>query len=343
MNIYQISIIYLEVLLIGIEPELRLFEEMQKLRQVVVEDPNYFKLFANSFLIEASNVHIENKVKFVSFNNMRKTEYRLMTVMDDEKVVKTSTTEFSKKHIETMANNIAILKSRGIFLLDRVENGKIISELCDEEKFLIKKITVDYTDDKFIELIVNLKENVYNKLEKYQGGIKVFEKYNIEVAEELDSQLHYVKDGMIDLTVFNCFYKDKEYYFFDQEWNYENVPVEYIMYRNLDCNNFDIKIDDIDYIYEKLGIKDYVELFKQLEKGILNEIIDNKMIDIYKTQNYTLRDLIRKEQETGNQAIIELKKQIEDRDIKYNQVVNSKGWKFLEHLRKYRRKQKRIK
>ena len=58
------------------------------LREILKEDSNNFKLFCNSFLIEASKKEIELKYRCISFNNMRKAKYRLLTRIGEEFVSK---------------------------------------------------------------------------------------------------------------------------------------------------------------------------------------------------------------------------------------------------------------
>ena len=68
---------------------------------------------------------------------------------------------------------------------------------------------------------------------------------------------------MWDMIFSNCFYIDNEFYFFDQEWNEKNLPIEYILYRTIMYTDGLQQFIKIEELFEKYGINQYIEIFKQ--------------------------------------------------------------------------------
>ena len=82
----------------------------------------------NSFFIETSRCSLEdNNIRFVSFNNARKKQYRMKTIIQEDKVYKYPSTEEAKQHLEEIKQNIDILKANNFYVIDSYDEGKIIS------------------------------------------------------------------------------------------------------------------------------------------------------------------------------------------------------------------------
>ena len=77
----------------------------------------------------------------------------------------------------------------------------------------------------------------------------------------------------------NCFYIDNEFYFYDQEWYEENVPLEFILYRAIIYlqNILDEKTKN--EVLEKYNIVNFITEFKELDDKLQIEIRDE---DVWK-------------------------------------------------------------
>ena len=93
----------------------------------------------------------------------------------------------------------------------------------------------------------------------------IFIKYKIECDKSLLDKLTFVKNGLWDLIFQNCFVIDDEWYFYDQEWQEENIPIEYILYRAILYFHESKKYISDNEIFEKLEILEFVDIFKQLD------------------------------------------------------------------------------
>ena len=223
-------------------------------RNLLKENPELFTTFANSFLVEISKKPIENTIKYVTFGNSRKPEYRLKTVMEKDFVYKTATQEKAQKHIERIQKNIEILKNSNIYLLDSSENNVVCSKLIKEQKSFDKELlqlAKQFGTQKIIEPIKSFERELLEKLEKSeQTEQTVFDKYEIECKNK--ENLHFIKYGIFDLIFQNCFVIDNKFYFYDQEWIEENVPIEFILYRAIYyLGNSERKID-VKMLYKEL-------------------------------------------------------------------------------------------
>ena len=101
-----------------------MFDEIKVLKYIVTNEKELIKFFANSYIIEASNAEVNKGFKYISFNNCRKQEYQLMTIIKDDVVEKLPVNSKAISHINGMANIINDLKKSDIEILDYVENGK---------------------------------------------------------------------------------------------------------------------------------------------------------------------------------------------------------------------------
>lgn len=257
-----------------------IINEIDVFREILKNDENMFTFFANSFLVEATKGECNKEYKYISFNNLRKEKYQLITKIADTYVEKQIANENSKQHYENIKNNMKILEANGIDVLDYVENEKIKSRYI-EQKYLLNNVLTEklenHNQEEFEDIlnqyidIINknsYKETDYNKT--------VFAKYNVDIEnKQIIEKLHFLKNGLWDMTFKNCFLLDDKFLFFDQEWNEENLPAEYIVYRailyTISLRRF-IKIDDL---LEKYNLTQYVELFTKLDEKLQEEIRDD--------------------------------------------------------------------
>ena len=343
------------------------FEEREIYRKILKEDIKMFPEFANSFLIEISN-SIQNEIEYISFGNSRKEEYRLKTVLLDKIAYKQNVNEKSKEHLEKIKRNIEILKNSNINVLDSFENDKIISNLVKNEKSLDKNLVMIFKEkgqEEGLNEIVKFKNELENKLEKSEENCtNVFQKYNIEIDEETKSKLNFIKYGIFDLIFQNCFVINNEYYFYDQEWIEENIPLEFIIYRAVTylCNSE--KDIDSKYIFEKLEIDKYIETFDKLETILQEQIKDDIIWKVHAESHKTIKNMYDtfihernleagKTQEKLNELgqIINAKNETEQEYIKEIQqknleigklsaeldyIKNSKSWKVTKPFRNLR-------
>ena len=257
------------------EGEIKVFDEIKVLKNILENASEMKEFFANSYFIEASKNKNNNDIKYISFNNCRKEEYQLMTIIKDDVVEKLPTNAKAQKQIENMGKIIKNIKNENIEILDYEENSKIYSKLVKNEKTLDRMLARKYNNIEELIQILNEYKNVLLQNSKSYSECK--EKINIDGNEEQLEQLNYLKNGYWDLIPKNCFYINQKFVFFDQEWEKDYLPVEFILYRAI-INSYDlVRKINVEELLKEINILQYKELFEKLDEKIRDEIIDNKV------------------------------------------------------------------
>ncbi len=240
-----------------------------------------FVNFTNSYFVEINN---KSEERFVGFNNTRKEEYRLITKICQEYVIKEEVSVESKKHVENMRENLEILESCGIKSLDVYKDSKIYSKYISGKTLyqtLIECIYENKIDDAKA-IIKDFNEFLFEKLQTQKTS-----EINETIFENKENvkDLTFVKNGLMDLVFENIFKIDGEYVTFDQEWNIENIPLEFIIYRAI--NNVYIYSGEIskyisrEELYKELNFEKYIDDFKKAEINIQNKIVDLEKLKMY--------------------------------------------------------------
>lgn len=354
------------------ENEIEKNHQNAEFKKILDQDPNLFKIFANSFFIECSKTEFkDNEIEFVSFSNMRKEEYRIKTIIKGDKVFKQAGNYLSKEHIEQIKKNIDILNEVNLNTLDRYEDATIISSYQENrdtlDKNIIDKLKNGQVDDAKI-LISDLFKELKEKLIIVNPEKNVFDKYEIKYEQQNIENLTFVKYGLWDAIFQNIFFIDSKYFFYDQEWMEENVPIEFIIYRAFKYNQELQNFLDVQEIYNDFNInEENLKLFMDLDNKLQEETRSELNWKLHRNSINinTIYDIIQnlkeeskqKEQERKN-IEEDCKKLLNEKDsrIKFlednmeqtcnllrqkeeevERIKNSTSWKITEPLRKLRR------
>lgn len=296
-----------------------LFNEIDVFREILKTDKEMFTFFANSFLIEASKQECDKTYKYISFNNLRKEEYMLITKIANEYVEKQIVNKKAKKHYQNIKDNIQILNDNNIKTVDYIEEEKIRSRYI-EQRYLLNNVLTELLEqqklDEFYNIIDKYLENIsVNTYRETNYEKTVFGKNKIEIDNyKIIENMHFVKNGLWDMTFKNCFYIDNEFYFFDQEWNEPNLPVEFILYRSIFYTISLRRFIPIEKIFEKYNLIPYLKLFEKLDNKIQENIRDNTVWEFY-SQNRKF-NIDETKQELINQNIRQSAQLAENENLK---------------------------
>lgn len=331
------------------------YSEVDAYDAIIKENKEMFPFFANSYFIEASKQEFKNDVRFVSFNNYRKEEYQLMTKIRETIVEKTYINKKAKKHLENMADNIHSLNEDKIEILDQVRGEKITSQFIKSK--LASQIISDNVKkpDEVLKILEKYKNTIEKLSVEYNPEEKtVFEKYEIEVDNNTLNKFRYLKNGYWDMILKNCFIIDDRLVFFDQEWMEKNVPMEFLIYRSIvNIEKLRSRIDEYQ-LYEKMGIKEYISIFEELDRKITEKIIDEEFFNFYIRKhknpiydNYQLQEENKRLIQNNEKLVKEIEelqqnsnsKEEEIKTLKnqINNIYDSKSWKFARKLSKIKR------
>lgn len=265
------------------EEEFENFNQTEAYIELLKEEKQSFKFFANSYFVEIGKSKLEpNGIRFVSYTNIRREKYKIQTIIYEDRVEKTYANDMAKEHIQTIHKNIDIMNQKNIKTLDKYENGKIISKYIKDFNSYDKILTELLENKKeaeFFETITNYKNTLLEKLEEVDyNSIKennVFTKYGVNVEKEMIQKLHFVKYGLWDLIFHNAFYINEEIYFYDQEWFDYNVPIEFIIYRAIAYFPIAHSYIRTNELYERLGLTEFLKIFEDLDSKLQLEIRDD--------------------------------------------------------------------
>ena len=265
--------------------------EIDVYREILKTDQQMFEFFTNSFLIILEKEKNEELPLYISYNNMRKEKYRLITKISKNVVEKKPVSKEAEGHYNNIKKNIELLQQNNIKTVDYIENGSIKSKYINQENLLNTVLTKSLEENNQQEFeniiekyIQNLKKN--KKVEpEYKDTI--FSKYNIQIEDKnILKELYFVENGFWDMTFKNCFYIENELYFFDQEWREKNVPIEYILYRSILYTISLRRYVNIEELFEKYHISKYKNIFEALDNKIQEEIRSNKIWKFYSQNKY---------------------------------------------------------
>ena len=320
--------------------------EIDVYREILKTDQQMFEFFTNSFLIILEKEKNEELPLYISYNNMRKEKYRLITKISKNVVEKKPVSKEAEGHYNNIKKNIELLQQNNIKTVDYIENGSIKSKYINQENLLNTVLTKSLEENNQQEFeniiekyIQNLKKN--KKVEpEYKDTI--FSKYNIQIEDKnILKELYFVENGFWDMTFKNCFYIENELYFFDQEWREKNVPIEYILYRSILYTISLRRYVNIEELFEKYHISKYKNIFEALDNKIQEEIRSNKIWKFYSQNKYI--DIDASLQELHNLQIRDNSKQlaIEQLDKEKQELIEEKQKMKIEfEQEKYDMKQK---
>ena len=303
------------------------FPEREVFKEIVKKDTNLFKEVSNSYLVEIAKKRDFSDVKYVTFGLLRKNPFRIKTVIKDDVVVKSANNEISKSHIDRIKYNIDVLNEYGIDTIDtavELEDGKqvITSKFIKDSVSLDRKIINLLKDGKKEEALNEIdgfKKNILDKFKVVTKNLNanIFTVFNVDIDAEKIKDLHFVKEGLLDLIFQNCFVIDGKLFPYDQEWLEANTPIEYILYR---CIRYLPELKeyfDINEIYERFGIIKFLEEFKVLDEKMQTLLRDDIFWDLHlrsveKVEALDKKfDLIAEREE----RIKELEKAVFDKDV----------------------------
>ena len=261
----------------------------KKLYKDIIEN-NVIGFFANSFLVEASSKDLDGEYSlFVSSRSECKKEYNVITTIEsDGVVIKSPASNEAIKHVEQTYKNEVYLSERKIDLIKtQYKDGKIISKIYNG-------IRADKAFENFLQnndlksifhMIDELKDNLL-KSSKIVTGKNILDEIDVSLSSKIEST-SIMEYGFIDMTFYNAFYDNGNLIFFDQEWFFNNVPLNFILYYATKIA-FNRSIANTKITFEQ--IKSYLNILNSDVYDKLEEYIWSKVLkrsgDLYGGDGY---------------------------------------------------------
>ncbi len=256
-------------------------------------DNNVWEFFANSYLVEAAVNRIsEPHVIHVSARGECKKQYRTNTIIySDKRVVKKAMHPKAQAHIDAIWNNNQNLKKHGVDVLElQLENGDLVSQFSEYQSaqdYFAKQLSLNNRKEVF-RVIELLKEEILksSEVEKRENILTDLDGYDSEVDYGI-----VLKDGYIDMTLYNAFYHDDKLVFYDQEWCFSNIPLNFILYYGIKSSYYRSEVEteiSFDEIVRYAGIDGNYNIFDKLEDYIWAKVL-YRQTDFYGEGGYCNR------------------------------------------------------
>lgn len=298
-----------------------------------------FPFFANSFLVEAHKGQLpESEIIYASLKRDYKSEYRLATLITNQKkVIKKSLTAASQAHLELFKYNANVLQQHNVPIIPfECEDKQIIQAWQDAPRVdLVVKEALYNRDVEKVNLLINeLKKQLRMPSSTYMSKSCACSPLNYTFSFKDEKEI--LIDGYIDMTFVNSFYIAERITFFDQEWRFQNVPLDFIVYRALKyC--IDSK-EDFDFL---IGLTDItseeIEQYDTAETIMLQNMMDTQKCNMFdpgmyhdaltlEYQNAIQTDMVSRlncEKDTLQNEVSALRKETEDLQDDIKQLNDS--------------------
>lgn len=241
-------------------------------------DNNMFHQMANAFLIECAIDSNLSDIDQITVQGDRSREEAMATVIRrGNSVAKKAIYPEGQCKLQRLRENDAYLRRHGIPVIDaHIENDAYVMPYIDAQiateyfRELLRNSREEFVKEleRFRELICRSSEHVpytevdwerfdpeWQKRKRDDPNIDRFKKLAFGTEEERTNIGVILERGYVDMVSLNCFYANRDFLFFDQEFYIESFPANAVFIRTIDF----IYRDTPDM--EKLYPKD--ELLKQ--------------------------------------------------------------------------------
>lgn len=201
----------------------------------VIEN-NAFEFMANSFFVECSDSAEIGKVIFGCISSERNDVYKVITsVTSDQKVHKKALNNMGHEHIRSAHENYKKLKQKGIHVLEETfVDNTIETSFCNLQS--LDEVLANAYRENDKDLVFFLLDKLYQEILK--SSVETEDYCNVLFAMRFDtfpSSNDYgpvLSEGYLDLICKNAFVDEKrDFLWIDQEWELENVPARFIIFR----------------------------------------------------------------------------------------------------------------
>lgn len=194
-----------------------------------------FPNVANSYLVEVGVEKIpQDHVIRVSARGECKPEYKIITTVDSQrKVAKKPANPRAEAHILATYENGVTLQKRGLKCVPALMEGNTLyTEYVDEP--LVSSVFCDALNrgdwNEACAIMDKLRVNLVCSSEENTETSALISECPRLSGVDLGPIL---KDGYMDLTPSNIFWVSGDLYCFDQEWNFPDLPLRFLLYYGL--------------------------------------------------------------------------------------------------------------
>lgn len=241
-----------------------------------ISDNHTMGFFANSFLVEASlGEELLPQPIYIAGKGECKQEYRVSTLIyADGRVEKKAMHEKAVCHLYEICQHERELEQRGIRILkSKFENQKVVMPyykgVIAEDYF--HQLLQENDKERIHRLFEILKENIQKSSEPVIGENTIW-----DVTGSKKDYGIILKNGYIDMSLSNCFFEKGRLIFFDQEWRFDNIPLNFIVFFAVRQSYMSFAGKSritLEELYRMLGIDNFIDDFILLERHLWGLIL----------------------------------------------------------------------
>lgn len=225
-------------------------------------------IFANSFLIECSMEGVLSDIDSVTLSMDRGKNNAMATVVEKDLVYKTAIYSEGIEKLKHLSGNMQCLKERKL---------NVVEFNFDGTKIVMPYIKKELANVYLQKLLLTNRELFIQRMDEFYKLICD----SSEIVDETDLG-PVLRRGFLDLVPLNCFWTDKGYVIFDQEYDEAMVPVNLIMFRSMiivyDGCQEELALVPRDYLYKRYGMEGKIEQLCKLERQFVNNLrADDRM------------------------------------------------------------------
>ena len=259
-----------------------LVAQEDKLYQDILEN-GVFEFFSNSFLVECSESGELGSVTFASISNRRPKEYQMITRCRDNHTFEKYAvySEQGKEHVLQCLQNEKEMEQQGLHVWNSsLEHERMISCFCEEKNSEIVFLQKIQKGDResALRMLDKLFQQILSSSPHVNWEENILYSFFPDIEQKEEDYGVILSMGYLDMLLRNAFWIEEEFYWFDQEWNLENVPAIYPMYRALtELYNSYPDIDTTLSLREvavRYGILSVWDQMQQLDQMFMGVVID---------------------------------------------------------------------
>lgn len=199
-----------------------------------------FEFFSNSFLVECSfSKADEDRVIFASLSSQRQPDYRIGTTISAQRQVVKFPLENRKgilNHLKQTMGNTAAMEAKGLKSVPALLQDNKIQITYMTEPTLEEALLEEYRNknkDKILEYFLLFMKQIEASSEILDPAENILYELELDTKDSGKDYGVILKIGYLDMIPRNCFIKNGELLWYDQEWKLDKIPSKYIFYRGL--------------------------------------------------------------------------------------------------------------
>lgn len=233
---------------------------------------NMLSTMANNYLVECRKQGKLSDIQYASVSYDRgRNRAMCLEIKEDETVEKRALYEEGIDKLRILHENMQALKERGLSIVEgRMENDKYIMPYIDAP-----------TGNLYLqELAKSDKDKFIKKMDEFCELIL----QSSEIAEE-NEYGRILKKGYIDLVPLNSFVIEDKFYFYDQEFCFENVPLNVMLLRTVVIVYQEFKdIENIlprRYFMERYHLQENWRYYDKIASNFIAELRNRKELVVF--------------------------------------------------------------